>query len=755
MARHTDAVALGSLTVLVFLFYWKLWLRPSHILFSGFSDLILSRASWQELIRKTLFEHGELPLWNPHIFCGIPFIGNPGSWAFYPVNWLFVLLPVNLSTTAIVLFHLVLGATGAYAHLRWGLRGSVWPSLTGALVFVFGGKLLIHLLVPGHLGFIPLVWVPWALLTVDCLARTPSWRTAALLGVVLGMLGLSLFTQFCLYSACLIGAYFAYRWGRDPHRSWRVPLQFCAAGLLAGLLCAVQLLPAMGAAGESARVAFGSPEFASAGSLGLQDCVASLRPTIDSVAGWAGETFAWEQTFYLGLLPLLLLPFALSTEGRRADSVFFLSAGLVALLHALGRHTPFFAFLYEHVPGFGYFRVPGRTLFMAGFCVPVLVAVGLEAVTSLPSKRGLYTGWLLALVGVTCGFSFGSREWLAGAGPWLLCLGLAYAVALWVLIARRELCHVASPALVVTLLVELWSFHSALLQTRPFSEVFPPDRIRELALDSWFTPEARVTDAGREVFHPLITEYELVREGGYDVNGFNPLVSERYVRFMSGITGQPPKPEVWIPGLKPDPPGGSESAALLRYFNLEQWVGAGRHPQTGALTILRKDTEHRLPRAYLAPSMKVARSEEVLDELPGAEIGSGRAVVLEEDAPQPPGTAKFRPVSYDAYSPNTLRLSATLEAPAYLVLSESWHPGWRCWDRGGPTGERKELKVYRANYLFRAVYLTQGKHALTFRFLPRSYCAGRILSLLGLLIVTGLLLGPILLKRGRTGDSSA
>ena len=43
---------------------------------------------WRELVHRSMVKHGELPLWNPHQFCGAPFVGNGQSGLFYPPHWL-------------------------------------------------------------------------------------------------------------------------------------------------------------------------------------------------------------------------------------------------------------------------------------------------------------------------------------------------------------------------------------------------------------------------------------------------------------------------------------------------------------------------------------------------------------------------------------------------------------------------------------------------------------------------------------------
>jgi len=32
----------------------------------------------------TQLHHGRIPLWNPYILCGAPYVGNPQTWPLYP-----------------------------------------------------------------------------------------------------------------------------------------------------------------------------------------------------------------------------------------------------------------------------------------------------------------------------------------------------------------------------------------------------------------------------------------------------------------------------------------------------------------------------------------------------------------------------------------------------------------------------------------------------------------------------------------------
>jgi hypothetical protein len=67
-----------------------------------------------------------------------------------------------------------------------------------------------------------------------------------------------------------------------------------------------------------------------------------------------------------------------------------------------------------------------------------------------------------------------------------------------------------------------------------------------------------------------------------------------------------------------------------------------------------------------------------------------------------------------------------LEAPqaGWLVLSDTWYPGWQAWVNDKPA------KIYPANYLFRAVRVEAGEQRIEFRYRPPSFWLGAVLSLL-------------------------
>jgi uncharacterized membrane protein YfhO len=83
------------------------------------------------------------------------------------------------------------------------------------------------------------------------------------------------------------------------------------------------------------------------------------------------------------------------------------------------------------------------------------------------------------------------------------------------------------------------------------------------------------------------------------------------------------------------------------------------------------------------------------------------------------------------FQPNEVVIETEARAPGFLVLTDSFYPGWKAFVDEG------EQPIHRANYLFRAVRVPAGRHTVHFRYEPTSFRAGAAISLTAL---AGLLL---------------
>jgi hypothetical protein len=158
-----------------------------------------------------------------------------------------------------------------------------------------------------------------------------------------------------------------------------------------------------------------------------------------------------------------------------------------------------------------------------------------------------------------------------------------------------------------------------------------------------------------------------------------------------------------------------------------------------------------LPRAFAVHRVQMADTNETaLALLQDPAFDPAVSVVLAAETSPPellsdaraPGGDRVSIVRYEA---ERVMVEADLSHEGYLVLSDTYYPGWRVKVNG------VEGHIHQANLLFRAVYLPAGRHTVEFQFQPTSVRVGACVS--ALLIFAGAL-GLVALNRRWRRDST-
>ena len=81
------------------------------------------------------------------------------------------------------------------------------------------------------------------------------------------------------------------------------------------------------------------------------------------------------------------------------------------------------------------------------------------------------------------------------------------------------------------------------------------------------------------------------------------------------------------------------------------------------------------------------------------------------------------------YRPNHVTVKTRQEGSGFLVLMDSYFPGWTVKVDG------QERPILKANHYYRAVQLDSGQHILEFEFFPEGLKTGLVISGISLFLI--------------------
>jgi len=225
--------------------------------------------------------------------------------------------------------------------------------------------------------------------------------------------------------------------------------------------------------------------------------------------------------------------------------------------------------------------------------------------------------------------------------------------------------------------------------------------------------------------------HDISNIGGYDAN-----VIKEYSEFINLSDGKP----IDTPNIVMEVRQISKLTNLLnlKYILLPANVRI-EHPTIKPVFHNSKyalfDNTQALPRTFIVHEAKTLSGRDaIFKELASNEFDPLKYVILEE----PSLLTKHR-VSENLqsepnptiveYSPNRVTIKATLFDDGYLVLGDTFYPGWNAYVDG------KKSKVLKTNYVMRSVFLERGEHIVKFVYEPKSFTIGMIITLTSMVIL--------------------
>lgn len=752
-----DVLAIGILGAATAGFFWRVLFGDAWMPAGG-GDLAqflyptyTFAAEW--------WRRGIVPLWNPHLFGGMPFVGDIQASIFYPLNLLtfFISTPLTFSDMEYlsILHHFIAG-TGMYLYLRFAIfdlrvdkttpptgKLSRLAALTGAIAFEFSDLFITHF---GNLNLIAVIaWMPLVLLFYQrAITDRRAWF-AVIAGVFLALAfhagHIQSFLTILLALAASTIFYFVQAF-RTTHSAVRIASlksifsNLLLVALVAFGLSAPVLLPAIEMTQNTVRAEFKYDQ-AARFSLPPAQLIGLVVPGFFG----RGPQQAWGpwdrvEVGYLGVLPLILGLLAIVLR-RDASTWFFGALALFGLALAFGGYAIVHGWLYQFAPGFGQLRAPARFIVLFDFAFATLAAFGLNAlVHKLPAQReqlfkriARIAPWVFLLVALATGAS-AYTILILGQGQdaalfarmanavnslafflLLLTLALALLIARATRVFRANVWAILALALIFFDLLSLGAYND--ITTDDPARVYEhPDAIAFLKSDASFY---RIDPRGTQVDSTWTADTALLYNL-FDVGGDNPLVLADFERYWEAL--------------------GSRSTRRYDLLNAKYVIGRKnialdrekfRLAFDGDPAVNLYENTRVLPRAFIVhEAQSVPDKSSALAAIRADDFEPTRVVVLENPSAAGESTVNSEQstVKIVGYGANEIVLEVNASSAGWLVLSEVFYPGWKAWV------DNQETPVLRANYLFRAIELPAGTHRVRFKYEPMTFTLGAGLALI-------------------------
>jgi hypothetical protein len=732
---------------------------------------------------------GRLPSWNPYVGAGAPLLANEQTAVFYPPNWLFLLLPDPQAMSWIAVLHVIWAGVG-----MWLFAGALGLPTFGRGISTLSYALSGYVI--ARLSSFPtadaVAWIPWVFWLVHRVILERKARDVGWLALAFAMQLLAGHAQTALYSSVGVGLYAL--WGamsqqrRDPARVRIYGLAMIGVGMALGAaVAAVQIVPTAEYLRESQRS--GGLDYKTLTNLSYHPLrlFTLFSPNFFGTpadGSYLAKGIYFEDAAYIGFIPMVSALAAvigwfrkrkLPDEHPTFTSVpFWALLALVALIVAFGRYTPIFRVLYDHVPTFDAFREPVRWLVLTVFSLSVLAGIGTghwgrgKWVVFWSRLAAAGGGALVIMALVALHVMHLDSENLRVLAEGMLVLGCWITVA-GLLTLTQPLDPAISPSplspllwrvtVLIVVALDLAWMANGLNPTVP-TEIFDIHKDTSVAGRTyWFDQyQHDVTFGSEESEDELAAQGKQLIVGYFDVTDYRIATQNWRALRASGL------PNInmldRVPSLSNNDP--LLPSGYSQYIDMIEELGAGAGPLLQAANVTQvygtvpdgwqgenpavAPYVDEVTSAWLVPETLWLDSDDAIQAaLRDPDWDPMQTVTLSGGDENTSATSGGGTVTLIESSPTERRYQVKADSAEYLVIAETWYPGWTV-TVNGQTGE-----LYRANLTFQAVAVPAGENEVTLHYTPNHWKSGVFITTLSLLIALALIVAARL-KRLSGGE---
>lgn len=780
------------LFVLIFIFFGP------GIFGNGFnaSDSVAS-ISFREYLKQAK-QDGSFPLWIPYIFSGMPsfaalLVTGERIWDFTSkIYFGFIEQFQNLfgNDEARVAIHYVIFAIGMYFLMREKKHNEL-VSLFTSLAAVFSTGAVVWIMIGHNTKPVVFSMYPWIFFFMEKLIKKFSLLYAVLTVIAVHIMLEATHVQMIFYGVLAFGIYLIYEL-ISRFISKNEPLSVLRPGIILALAFGFSFLLS---ADRYLSIQEYTP-YSTRGSGALEKTESSKQTKdggndYDYATQWSfspGETFTFLIPNYYGFgklsysgpetggkemkiptywgqkpfedaapyMGIFIFFFAiLGAIANRKDvfvqALIFIS--IFAWILSFGYTLPvLYNFFYYNVPMFNKFRAPSMALVLVNFAFPILAGYGLNSLINWnkeQSQQGKKTTQIflyISLAFLVLGFAFTTmfkdayyqamassqslrlpenfRDfiWSNMINDWYIngfILVIAFYLSYLFVSRKIKFAYFIYP-LFILLIFDLWrvGYRPMDIPEEKLSlQVFPKDDAFDYVKKD--KEIFRVADFASA--SPNVSAHYLLQ----NVNGYHSAklrVYQDMLDFTSqGNTSNVMSPFMWNllnvkyilakEDMKVPPIYTSQRTGTRVYYNASY-----------------------LPRAFFVDSSEIKTPKEILTSLKNADFDPKKVVFFEKDEKlkfEKPNENNF--VNIRQYKNEYISMDVNATGSNLLVLSEIYYPDWKAYLDG------KEIEIYKADYILRAVLIPNGKHKLELKFESKPFNTGKNLSLAANILLTVLL----------------
>jgi hypothetical protein len=701
-----------------------------------------------------MWKSGQIPLWNPYIFCGTPLLANFQSAIFSPTNVVYFFLDrVDGWTTQIILQHILAALFTFLLLRRW--RVSRLGAFLGALVFAFSGFNVIWSEWNGHT--LAAAFIPLGILLADKFLSDGSLGGGIFIPVVLAFLFFSGYPQIALYFLIALFLLWIFYFKLNKVMIFRTFLMLLFFVIGIGL-SAPQTLPGAELLRNSQRTAetisfdyeflhwekvitFVAPDFFGNHSTGNY---------------WGSQNYTSNEGF-VGVVALSFSFVAWHLFRKNRKIVYSILLLVVSLLLAFP--TPVSVIIWKS----GIFGLNAafahRSLVLFNLSVAILAGFGIDYFViqkKISIKNLLLPGVLLVgFLAYSVALYFLSKNYPERFPPLILGIpayvvglrNLVIPIAIYMVIVvsffiannldQRGKRIVAVFLLLITF-AELCRFG---WKYTPFSSkdlIFPETPVIKFLMERPKPVRISSTDL---MSVDMRMPYRIESLEGYDAT--YPVTIARIIaavnsgRSNTSLTGQHGLVE-------------NISSPVLRLLNTEYFLGLKTNKALNSLGIPKVfedkssivfENKGALPRAFMVYDWEtVDEGGSYLDLLLKKDFPYGTRILVEKYNTTP-GNHGIYKVDYEKYLETESIIKVETSENGLLFVSDTFFPGWLAFVDG------EKAPIYKADFAFRAIAVPRGVHEVKMVYRPKSFMMG--LETFGISALSLTFLYIILLALGR------